>query len=74
MFVEDMFAQHLVHKTLLAFIAWFVFGVLLWGRWHSGWRGRTAIRWSLSGFGFLLLAYFGAKLVLEVILDRVWTS
>ena len=74
MFVEDMFAQHLVHKTVLAFIAWLVFGVLLWGRWHSGWRGRTAIRWSLSGFGLLLLAYFGAKLVLEVILNRVWTS
>ena len=74
MFVEDMFAQHLTHKTFLAFIAWLVFGVLLWGRWHSGWRGRTAIRWSLSGFALLLLAYFGAKLVLEVILGRVWTS
>ena len=74
MFVEDMFAQHLVHKTVLAFVAWLVFAVLLWGRWRSGWRGRTAIRWSLSGFGVLLLAYFGAKLVLEVILGRVWTQ
>ena len=74
MFVEDMFAQHLVHKTVLAFVSWLVFGVLLWGRWRWGWRGRTAIRWSLSGFGLLLLAYFGAKLVLEVILDRVWTQ
>ncbi len=74
MFVEDMFAQHLVHKTVLAFVAWLVFGVLLWGRWASGWRGRTAIRWSLTGFGLLLLAYFGAKLVLEIILGRVWTQ
>lgn len=74
MFVEDMFAQHLVHKTLLAFLAWLVFAILLFGRWRSGWRGRTAIRWSLSGFGLLLLAYFGAKLVLEIILGRAWTQ
>ena len=43
-----------------------VFGVLLWGRWRFGWRGRTAIHWTLSGFAFLALAYFGSKLVLEL--------
>ena len=69
-FLEDIFAQHLVHKTVLSFIAWGVFGVLLWGRWRFGWRGRTAIRWTLSGFTFLLLAYFGSKLVLELVLRR----
>ena len=57
-FLEDLFAQHLVHKATLSFIAWGVFGVLLWGRWRFGWRGRTAIRWTLSGFVFLALAYF----------------
>lgn len=69
-FLEDIFAQHLVHKTVLSFVAWGVFGVLLWGRWRFGWRGRTAIRWTLSGFTFLLLAYFGSKLVLELVLRR----
>lgn len=69
-FLENMFAQHVAHKTILSFIAWCVFGVLLWGRWRSGWRGRTAIRWTLSGFVFLALAYFGSKLVLELILRR----
>lgn len=69
-FLEDIFAQHLVHKTVLSFIAWGVFGVLLWGRWRFGWRGRTAIRWTLSGFTVLLLAYFGSKLVLELVLRR----
>ncbi|NIR31184.1 MAG: hypothetical protein GWN84_18115 [Gammaproteobacteria bacterium] len=72
MFVEDMFAQHLVHKTVLSIVAWVVFGVLLWGRWRFGWRGRTAIGWSLGGFFTLMLAYFGTKLVLEVILGRSW--
>jgi ABC-type uncharacterized transport system permease subunit len=74
MFVDNLLAQHLVHKTALAIIAWCVFGTLLWGRWRHGWRGRTVVRWSLIGFVFLMLAYFGAKLILEVILDRSWTT
>ena len=69
-FLQDIFAQHLVHKTVLSFSAWCVFGILLWGRWRFGWRGRTAIRWTLSGFVFLVLAYFGSKLVLELVLQR----
>jgi len=70
LFVEDLFAQHLVHKTVLSIVSWGVFGLLLWGRWHYGWRGKTAIRWTLGGFAALLLAYFGSKLVLELILRR----
>ncbi|MGB0713129.1 MAG: cytochrome C assembly family protein [Gammaproteobacteria bacterium] len=70
LFLEDIFAQHLVHKTVLSIAAWGVFAILLWGRWQSGWRGRTAIRWTLGGFGALLLAYFGSKFVLELILGR----
>ena len=68
-FLEDIFAQHLVHKTILSIAGWIIFGVLLWGRWRFGWRGRTAIRWTLSGFALLALAYFGSKLVLELILN-----
>jgi len=67
-FLEDIFAQHLVHKTILSFLAWFVFAVLLWGRWRFGWRGRKAIRWTLIGYVFLMLAYLGTKLVLELVL------
>jgi len=71
-FVQNLFAQHLVHKTVLSLLAWLVFAVLLWGRWRFGWRGRTAIRWTLGGFASLMLAYFGSKLVLELILGRHW--
>ena len=67
-FLEDIFAQHLVHKTALSIVAWFILGTLLIGRFQFGWRGKTAIRWSLSAFAFLMLAYFGSKLVLEFIL------
>jgi ABC-type uncharacterized transport system permease subunit len=70
MYLRDMFAQHLVHKTVLSIAAWLVFGILLIGRWRFGWRGRTAIRWTMSGFVTLLLAYLGSKWVLEVLLGR----
>jgi len=71
-FLNDIFAQHLAHKTILSLLAWVVFAVLLWGRWRFGWRGRKVIRWSLMGFLTLMLSYFGSKLVLEIILGRAW--
>ena len=69
-FLDDMFAQHLVHKTVLSILAWIIFAVLLWGRWRFGWRGKIAIRWTLGGFVSLLLAYLGSKMVLEIMLGR----
>ena len=71
-YVEDMFAQHLAHKTVLTFAAWVFFGVLLLGRWRFGWRAQTAVRWTLVGFVLLLLAYFGSRIVLELLLQRQW--
>lgn len=71
MFTYDMFAQHLVHKVFFSALAWCVFAFLLWGHWYFGWRGKKIIRWTLSGFSLLILAFFGSKLVLETILMRV---
>ncbi|MBM4201226.1 MAG: phosphohydrolase, partial [Gammaproteobacteria bacterium] len=71
LFLDDLFAQHLAHKTVLSIAAWIVFAVLMWGRVIHGWRGRTAIRWTLGGFLSLMLGYFGSKMVLELILHRV---
>jgi len=68
LFIEDMFAQHLAHKTILSLTAWIVFATLLWGRFRFGWRGRIAIRWTLGGFTTLMFAYFGSKIVLELLL------
>jgi len=70
-FIEDLFDQHLVHKTILSLVAWCVFATLLWGRNQHGWRGTTAVNWTLVGFTFLVMAYFGTKLVLEFILVPV---
>ncbi|MDD1640596.1 MAG: cytochrome c biogenesis protein CcsA [Methylococcaceae bacterium] len=64
LFIEDLFAQ------VLSILAWVIFTCLLIGRSRYGWRGQTAIQWTLIGFVLLLLAYFGSKLVLELILHR----
>ncbi|MDB6099859.1 MAG: putative rane protein [Gammaproteobacteria bacterium] len=71
-FVTNLFTQNLVQKTVLSIIAWLLFGVLLIGRLRFGWRGRSAIRWTLSGFGILAVAYFGVKFVLEYLFGRHW--
>lgn len=71
-FVDNLFAQHLVHKTFLSILALLLFGILLAGRQFAGWRGRRAIFLYLWGFGMLCLAYFGSRVVLEEILGRSW--
>ena len=67
-FVDNIFAQHLAHKTVFSIIAFMIFSTLLAGRRLYGWRGLTASKWTLWGFSFLMLGFFGSKLVLEQIL------
>ena len=72
LFSEELFGKpaRLSHKTVFAVLSWLIFAALLGGRWFYGWRGRTAVRWTLAGFLTLVLAYIGSKFVLEVILGR----
>lgn len=58
------------HETVFAVVAWVVFAILLAGRHFYGWRGRTALRWTLAGFMLVILANIGSTFVLEVILRR----
>jgi ABC-type uncharacterized transport system permease subunit len=71
-FSQTLFGRPLVfdHKTIFALISWFLFGGLLVARWRVGLRGRTAVRWVLSAYTALLLAYVGSRFVLEVILHK----
>jgi len=73
MFVHDILQQHLAHKAVLSILAWVLFGWVLLGRWLRGWRGKIIIRWTLGGFTLLMLAYFGSKMVLELILHRSYS-
>lgn len=72
LFSQTFFGKPLVfdHKTIFALVSWFLFAGLLIARWRVGLRGRTAIRWVLSAYTALLLAYVGSRFVVEVILGR----
>lgn len=71
LFVDNLLAQHLMHKTVLSVLSWLAFGALLLGRWRYGWRGAIAVRWTLAAMALLVLAFFGSKFVLELVLHRV---
>ncbi len=58
------------HKTVFALLSWMTYAGLLAGRKRYGWRGRTAIAWSLTGFAMLVLAYIGSKIILQLLLGK----
>jgi ABC-type uncharacterized transport system permease subunit len=58
------------HKTVFTIMSWALFAVLLAGRRWRGWRGKTALTFTLAGFATLLLAYVGSRFVLEVVLHK----
>lgn len=70
LFLHDMLGQHVAHKTVFSICAWLIFSTLLWGRHARGWRGKTAVRFTMVGFALMMLAYFGSKFVLEIILHK----
>ena len=67
LFIEDLFAQNLAHKTVFSILSLMVFVALLIGRYTKGWRGITASRWTLAGCALLMLAFYGSKFVLELV-------
>jgi ABC-type uncharacterized transport system permease subunit len=71
-FSEELFGKafRFDHKTVFTMLSWALFGLLLAGRRWRGWRGKTALSFTLAGFSTLLLAYVGSRFVLEVILHR----
>jgi ABC-type uncharacterized transport system permease subunit len=71
-FSEELFGKPFTftHKNVFAILSWFIFGGLLVGHHARGWRGRTAVYWTLAGFTALMLAYVGSKAILELVLKR----
>ncbi|TDF39887.1 inner membrane protein YpjD [Alteromonadaceae bacterium M269] len=68
-FMEDMFAQHQVHKTVLSVIAWFIYAGICLGHYKYGWRGKPVVGATVVAASLLTLAYFGSRFVKEVILS-----
>jgi len=71
LFIDDFFRQRLTHKTVLSVLSWLTFGALLLGRWRHGWRGITAVHWTLAAMALLMLAFFGSKFVYEILKSGV---
>lgn len=71
-FSEELFGKAFKwdHKTVFTLLSWALFGILLIGHKWRGWRGRMALRFTLTGFTTLLLAYVGSRFVLEVVLHK----
>ena len=67
-YVEDLLAQHLVHKTAFSILSWLLFGALLIGNWRAGWRGKRAANMTIYAFVLLAIGFVGSKFVLEMLL------
>ena len=68
-FLDDLFAQRLVHKTGLSILALLLLAILLIGHFRLGWRGQKAAKMTLGAYIALLLGYFGSKFVKELLLS-----
>lgn len=73
-FLDNLFGSSVAHKTILSILSWVIFSALLLGRWKYGWRGKTAVRWTISGFAVLALAFFGSKFIQEFVIDKKVTA
>jgi ABC-type uncharacterized transport system permease subunit len=71
-FSEQLFGTALKwdHKSVFTLLSWILFAVLLAGRRWRGWRGKTALGFTLAGFATLMLAYVASRFVYEVLLHR----
>ncbi|WP_296404577.1 cytochrome c biogenesis protein CcsA [Psychrobacter sp.] len=67
-YVNDLLAQHIAHKTVLSVLSWLLFGWLLFGHWKYGWRGRRAANMAITAFVLLAIGFIGSKFVLEMLL------
>ncbi len=71
MYIENISDQNLAHKIIFTAVAWITFATLLIGRHYRNWRGTSAINSIAIGFIMLAFGFFGTKIVLELILQRI---
>ncbi|MES1963989.1 cytochrome c biogenesis protein CcsA [Psychrobacter sp. AH5] len=67
-YVEDLLAQHIAHKTVFSILSWLLFGALLIGNWRGGLRGKRAANMTIYAFILLAIGFIGSKFVLELVI------
>jgi len=70
-YIENISDQNLAHKIVFSVLAWITFATLLAGRHYRNWRGTSAINSIAIGFVLLALGFFGTKIVLELVLQKI---
>lgn len=67
-FLDNMFSAQYAHKTVFSLGALALYVTLLVGQKVRGWRGKQVIALTVSGVVLLTLAYFGSRIVREILL------
>lgn len=70
LYMDNLFSRENIDKAVLSILAWFVYIVLLWGHYHEGWRGRRVVWFSMAGAVLLTLAYFGSRLIQQLMIHH----
>ncbi|PWW11872.1 ABC-type uncharacterized transport system permease subunit [Pseudidiomarina tainanensis] len=68
-FLDNMFEQGQAHKTILTFIALIIYAMVLFFHRVRKVRGRSLVIASVVGSGILTLAYFGSRVVRDILLS-----
>lgn len=60
-YLPSFFSAGQVSKAIFSFLAWIVYGILLFGLWKLHWRGKRVLIYSISGMILLCIGYFGSQ-------------
>lgn len=69
-FLDGMFANEFIHKTILSLVAWAIFATIAVGHVKRGWRGKVVVVSIMIAAFILTLAYFGSRFIQEVVLNK----
>ncbi len=69
LYVEDLFAQHLWHKTILTMFSWLIYSWLLFAYFIGHKRGVFVVYISLLAYVLLIVGYIVSNIVLQFIVS-----
>ena len=68
LFVDNLFAQHLWHKTVLTIIAWLVYAWLCFAYFIGHQRGMKIVLINALGYTLLLAGYVVSNVILQFVI------